>query len=201
MTKKSPAFLLASGSPRRRELLSQAGYRFRILVPDIEERFRRSETPLDMVKRLSREKADAVIRRHGAVGHVVLAADTTVVLDRHVLQKPASEGHAVRMLRQLSGREHQVFTSVAVTVVIRCVVKAVKTRVKFLAHSRQVLEAYVKTGEPMDKAGSYAIQGHGAFLIEKITGSYTNVIGLPMPETMKILASFGIHPAASIRTE
>ncbi len=193
MTKKSE-FLLASGSPRRRELLAQAGYRFRILVPDIEERFRRTETPLDMVRRLSREKAEAVIRRHGAVGHVVLAADTTVVLENHVLQKPASPGHAVRMLRQLAGREHQVFTSVAVTDGIRCVVKAVKTRVKFLEHSRHVLEEYVKTGEPMDKAGSYAIQDHGAFLIEKITGSYTNVIGLPMPETVKILASFGVFP-------
>ncbi len=189
-------FLLASSSPRRRELLGSAGYRFRILTPDIEERFRRTETPLEMVKRLSREKALAVIRRHGAQGHVVLAADTTVVLGSRVLQKPANEAHAVRILRELCGREHEVFTAVAVSDGARTSVKAVRTRVKFLDHPRAVLEAYVKTGEPMDKAGAYAIQGTGAFLIEKITGSYTNVIGLPMPETMRMLASFGIAPEA-----
>ncbi len=194
MSGTSRTFLLASGSPRRRELLASAGYRFRILVPDIEERFRRTETPAGMVERLSAAKAEAVIRRHGAVGHVVLAADTTVVLDGHLLQKPASGKHAVKMLRQLSGKEHEVFTAVAVTDGARLVVRTVRTRVKFLNHSRSVLEKYVLTGEPMDKAGAYAIQGQGAFLIEKITGSYTNVIGLPMPETMKILASFGIHP-------
>ncbi|MCW5829519.1 MAG: septum formation inhibitor Maf [Deltaproteobacteria bacterium] len=191
---KSPLFLLASSSPRRRELLSGAGYRFRVLVPAIDETFRRTETPVDMVRRLAREKARAVIAKYNATGHVVLAADTTVVLDGQILGKPASNDHAVRLLRQLSGCEHEVFTAIAVTDGVREKVRSVRTRVRFFSHSRPVIEKYVLTGEPMDKAGGYAIQGAGAFLIEKISGSYTNVIGLPMAETARMLAAFGVLP-------
>ena len=182
--------VLASASPRRRELLSQLGLRFELAAADLDETPRAAELPDAYVLRVAREKAQAVARvRPGAW---VLAADTTVVLDGDILGKPrdASDAHAT--LRRLGGRTHEVLTAVALSgpggagseVVVR-------TRVTLRAASEAELAWYVGTGEPMDKAGSYAMQGKGGFLVQALQGSPTNVIGLPLGETLALLQGAG----------
>jgi septum formation protein len=180
--------ILASASPRRRELLAQAGFAFEVRAADIPEEPRAGEDPIAYVVRLAREKAEAVFRETGVrdqrsgvrVGLVVLGADTTVVVDGVILGKPADEADAARMLRMLSGRTHRVITGVAVVTAKRTEVAAEVTAVKFLTLSEEEIAAYIATGEPMDKAGAYAIQGLAAKWIPRIEGDYFNVVGLPL---------------------
>jgi septum formation protein len=182
--------ILASASPRRRELLAQAGYEFEVRPAHVNEDVRSGEDPIAYVTRLAREKAEAVLRLAGAEAQaesgdlVVLGADTTVTLDNHILAKPEDEADARRMLALLSGRTHRVITGVAVATGsdpdIRCQVAAEVTAVRFLTLSADEIAAYVATGEPMDKAGAYAIQGRAAKWIPRIEGDYFNVVGLPL---------------------
>ncbi len=178
--------VLASASPRRRELLTQAGYEFQIHPAHIPEDPLPDEDPIAYVVRLAREKAEAVYRelaaRNGNSGDAlaVLGADTTVTLDNHILGKPENADDAARMLRMLSGRTHRVLTGVAVATAEGTEVAAEATAVQFLTVADAEIAAYVATGEPMDKAGAYAIQGRAARWIPRIEGCYFNVVGLPL---------------------
>ncbi|HUU53642.1 MAG TPA: Maf family protein [Armatimonadota bacterium] len=181
--------ILASQSPRRQELLRAAGIAFRVVVPAVEERLSAAGGGryADLVRRAALAKASAVTRRERGL---VLAADTIVVCEGEVLGKPADEGEARRMLRKLSGRWHRVYTGVALVKGSRRVVDYERTEVAFRRLSKKQIDWYVSTGEPMDKAGSYAIQGTGAALIRAVRGCYTNVIGLPLPKVLELLAEF-----------
>jgi septum formation protein len=174
--------ILASASPRRRELLTQAGFTYRIHPAHIPEDPREEEEPIAYVSRLAREKAETVYRQLAAAEPevVVLGADTTVALGKQILGKPESAEDAARILRALSGRTHRVITGVALVSAQRTETAAEVTAVQFLSLSDAEIEAYIATGEPMDKAGAYAIQGHAARWIPRIDGCYFNVVGLPI---------------------
>lgn len=175
-TQKCP-LILASGSPRRKEILDTMGLEFSVDVSDADESF--AGTPEEMVLELSRRKAQAVASRHS--GAMILAADTLVFGDE-VLGKPHSAEEARRMLARLSGRWHSVYTGVTMidTRSGKTLSRADVTRVHFVALTAQDIDAYVATGEPLDKAGAYGIQGRGGMFIDRIEGSYSNVVGLPM---------------------
>ncbi len=186
---------LASGSPRRRELLTQIGVAFTPLNAAIDETPLPGEAPLAYVERLARGKAQAGLATLGdaAGGNpVVLGADTAVVLDGRILGKPVDETDALAMLAALSGREHEVLTAIAVVDAGRCEVRSVASRVRFRPISAEQARAYWASGEPCDKAGSYAIQGLAAIFVESLTGSYSAVVGLPLCETADLLSHFGI---------
>jgi len=177
--------VLASASPRRRELLTQVGYTFEVRPAHIPEDPREGEDPIAYVTRLAREKAEAVFRELSANGSaadalVILGADTTVTLDNHILGKPEDAADAARMLRMLSGRSHHVITGVAVVTAAGVEVAAEVTAVRFLTMTDEEIAAYVATGEPMDKAGAYGIQGLAARWIPRVEGCYFNVVGLPL---------------------
>ncbi len=176
---------LASASPRRRELLTLLGRQFDVVVPQIDETPKAREASRAFAERLAREKASA-IKAEGTV----IAADTIVVLGRHLLGKPTDAYHARKMLQKLSGRKHKVITGVCVRSAEQTQVFSVVTKVFFRGLTRQEIEAYIATGEPIDKAGAYAIQGNAAHMVRKIKGSYTNVVGLPLCELQKTLISF-----------
>ena len=184
--------VLASGSPRRRELLTQMGLSFEIVVPEIDESRRGREAPRTYVRRLAEEKAQAVAVSRKT--DLVMAADTTVVLDGEILGKPGSRAEARRMLTRLSGRTHRVLTAVALAErgAIESFVAA--SRVHFDELRPAEIRRYVQTEEPMDKAGSYAIQGRGAAFVRGVTGSVTNVIGLPLAEVRVALQRRGFIP-------
>ena len=175
-TQKCP-LILASGSPRRKEILDTMGLEFSVDVSDADESF--AGTPEEMVLELSRRKALAVASRHS--GAMILAADTLVFGDE-VLGKPHSAEEAKRMLAGLSGRWHSAYTGVTMidTRSGKTLSRADVTRVHFVALTAQDIDAYVATGEPLDKAGAYGIQGRGGMFIDRIEGSYSNVVGLPM---------------------
>lgn len=182
--------LLASQSPRRRELLKAAGVSFQLFSPSIDETPAKRERPKDLVRRLAQQKAAAALEEARRIGAThVLAADTVVALGITVMNKPEDDGDAARMLRRLSGKSHHVFTGCSVLDVKsgkqRTIV--VGTAVRFRKLSRADIERYVSGGEGRDKAGAYAIQGEGAALIDDVRGSYTNVIGLPVPEVLALL--------------
>jgi len=179
--------ILASGSPRRREILERLGYRFTVRPVDLDESRLPGERALDYVRRLAEEKARADARP----GELVLGADTIVVLGEELLGKPADEKAAISMLEQLSGRQHQVSTGIAVFNVDedQLVVEAETTQVCFLPLEEQAIRDYVSSGEPMDKAGAYAIQGGGGDFVESINGSFSNVVGLPEALARRLLAS------------
>lgn len=179
--------ILASGSPRRREILKRLGYRFTVRPVDLDESRLPGERALDYVRRLAEEKARADARP----GELVLGADTIVVLGEELLGKPEDEEAAVSMLERLSGQEHLVLTGIAVYRVDddHLVVEAETTRVRFLPLEEQAIRSYVRTGEPMDKAGAYAIQGGGGRFVESIDGSFSNVVGLPEALARRLLAS------------
>ncbi|MPS49994.1 Maf family protein [Methylobacillus sp.] len=183
---------LASRSPRRAELLHQIGVAFVIIPSDIDESVYNAELAEDYVLRLARGKAMACCARLPALDMPVLAADTTVCVDGKILGKPESDTEACAMLASMSGRWHEVHTAIAVASRDGTEVALSTTRVKMAALSRDVIAAYVSTGEPRDKAGAYGIQGLGGTLIERIEGSYSGVMGLPLFETAKLLRNCGV---------
>lgn len=185
--------VLASGSPRRKELLEEAGLSFTVHSEPIDESRKDQERPDEMALRLARSKA-RVVARTLSEPSVVLGADTLVVVDGDILGKPKDEAEATNMLLRLSGRQHEVITGVAVTRAPEAevwAVRAVRTRVLFRELNPEVVARYVATGEPLDKAGSYGIQGLGGQLVEQTEGSFTNVVGLPMVEALECIARLG----------
>lgn len=182
--------ILASGSPRRRELLAKMGYEFEICAPDVDEHV--SGHASDIVFTLAQRKAKAAAA-HCASG-VVIASDTLVSLDGAPLGKPEDADDARRMLRALSDREHEVFTGVCVmdAATGRAETRSVRTGVTFRALTDDEIDAYVSTGEPMDKAGAYAIQGGAGAFVSKLDGELENVIGFPVVEVKEILEHFGL---------
>lgn len=183
--------VLASSSPRRQELLRQVGIPFEVDAPEVDEHVLEPLPPASLVEQLALRKARTVARRHP--GRIVLGADTIVVVDGEVLGKPADRADAAAMLERLSGRSHQVLTGVAVVRGDRELVEHEETVVRFGPLTREQVEWYVATGEPMDKAGAYGIQGRAAALISAISGDYYNVVGLPLYRTVQMLSQFG-HP-------
>ena len=175
-----PNIILASASPRRAEILRTVGWPFETFPVDIDETRRESEDAASYVHRLAREKAEAAAARRSE--SIIVGADTTVTLDEHVLEKPAGVQDAMRMLQLLNNRWHQVLTGLAVfdRGKQKMIVAHEATEVKFAPISDEEMQWYVESGEPMDKAGGYAIQGLGARLIEEIRGDYFNVVGLPV---------------------
>ena len=180
--------VLASASPRRAELLSQIGLTFITRPVGIDETVRASEPASAYVERLAREKALAAA---GDAGELVIGSDTSVVLSGEILGKPVDAADASATLMRLSGQTHQVMTSVALVRDGVCTACVVTTDVTFRSLSEQEIQAYVATGEPMDKAGSYGIQGLGGIFVKEIRGSYSSVVGLPLQETAALLAQAG----------
>lgn len=185
-----PPLVLASASPRRRDLLASLGLDAVVDPAEIDESPLTGEQPCPYVARVARAKATAVARRHE--GAVVLAADTTVDLDGEILAKPEGPDAARQMLRRLSGRTHRVHTAVAVRGAGRLDEDLITTLVTFVPVDDALLEWYVGTGEPFDKAGGYGIQGRGGVLVEQVRGSVSNVVGLPLAPTVALLARFGV---------
>jgi septum formation protein len=195
---------LASRSPRRRELLAQIGVKFEPLLfregprqdVDTDEAVRPGEQPDDYVRRVTHLKADAawqrVVMRRGLQRKPVLAADTTVALASEILGKPVDRPDAERILRILSGTQHRVLTAVSVAFEERREIAVSESQVTFAALDDARIAAYVQSGEPFDKAGAYAIQGRAGAFVERIEGSYSGVMGLPLYETAELLRSFGI---------
>lgn len=184
-----PAVVLASGSPRRLELLRRLGIEPSVRPADIDESLLPGEAPDAHVARLAEAKADAIAR---GVGGLVIAADTVVVLDGEVLGKPIDHDDASAMLRRLSGRDHWVLTGVAVRHDGRRAAAVEATEVRFRPISDDEIAAYVATGEPLDKAGAYGIQGAGGMFVDGIRGSDSNVIGLPLATLVRLAADVGV---------
>ncbi len=180
--------ILASASPRRRELMTLAGYDFEVICADINETVPKNAAPEDVVKSLALQKAQAVAKSHGDA--VVVGSDTVVALDGKILGKPHSECEAAEMLRSLSGRKHKVYTGVAIVCGAKTKNFFDESDVEFYPLSETEIEAYVATGEPMDKAGSYGIQGKGALLVKGISGDYFNVMGLPISKVYREMRDF-----------
>ena len=187
-----PELILASKSPRRSDLLEQAGLTFSIIPSDFDEGSVTMSDPESYVKALARSKALDISEKHP--DSWVLGADTIVVIGNKILGKPSSEEQARWMLRQLSGKTHQVITGYCLSYQSKkdIISESVKTDVRFKTLRDAEIEWYIQTGEPFDKAGAYAIQGIGAFLVESINGSYTNVVGLPVCEVVEFLIDRGI---------
>lgn len=184
-----PSLVLASASPRRRELLAALGLAFTVRAVDLDETPHPGEEPRELVERLAREKAAA----QAAPGELVLAADTVVVVEGVLLGKPRDPADARRMLARIAGREHTVLTGVALEEPGRGRrgVTVEESRVRMAALAPEEIDWYVGTGEPLDKAGSYAVQGLGALFVEAVHGNYTNVVGLPLPATYRLFAGLG----------
>lgn len=194
---------LASRSPRRRELLKQAGIAFEVLLyredarrgVDVDESPQAGEDPRDYVLRMARIKAQAAslrVQQRRLLDYPVLSADTTVVLDGHILGKPADQAEALAMLTALSGRSHEVLTAVAACRQDRLETRLSVSVVEFAAVPVARLRQYVATGEPLDKAGAYGIQGRAGAFVKCLSGSYTGVMGLPLYETVELLDAFGV---------
>lgn len=180
-------FILASASPRRSELLRRAGYDFVVIPADVDEYHRPGELPHRYVVRLAMEKSLAIGSQYQ--NQAVIGADTAVVIDRRVLGKPRDPVEAEAMLTQLSGRTHEVLTGVAVRRGSVCLSGVETTRVSLALLDADLIAWYVATGEPFDKAGAYGVQGIGSRFVTKIEGSYTNVVGLPIPLADRLLSS------------
>lgn len=193
----APPLVLASGSPRRTDLLDRLGLSHVVDPSSIDEEVMPGETPETHVERLAREKAAEVVSRHPA--SLVLAGDTVVVRDGEILGKPRDRGHAVGMLRSLSGRDHRVLTGLALAVPrdrgSEILGRVDEARVVFRAFGAAWARRYVETGEPMDKAGAYAIQGRGAALVTRVEGDYHTVVGLPVSGLLALLEEAGYHYA------
>lgn len=182
--------VLASGSPRREELLRQLKLKFTIVPSKIDESEYQAEEPLDLVRRLAEEKARSVSAL--VEDALIIAADTVVVFNDHILGKPKNKADAKKMLKMLSSNNHQVITGVAVinSQDGKCEIADNTTEVKMVELNDREIDEYINTGEPMDKAGSYAIQGFGALFVEEIKGSYYSVMGLPIHQLAKLLEKF-----------
>jgi septum formation protein len=191
--------ILASASPRRRDLLNELGIEPLIIPANIDETPRSRETPIEFAKRMAEEKAYPIARRVLAqhdIAHpfAVIAADTVVDLDGQIFGKPVDDDDARRMLRALSGRTHRVHTAVAVVAGTgEAFHDVVTSLVTFVPVTDELLEWYIATGEPADKAGAYAVQGQGGVLVEKVQGSMSNVVGLPLKETVQLLEQAGFR--------
>ena len=189
------SILLASRSPRRRELLAQIGIGFDVIDVEVDEAALRGETPAALAERLAGAKARAG-REAAGDGPPVLGADTVVTLDGAILGKPHDRATALAMLARLSGREHEVWSGIAVAGSGEPLSRMVCTRVRMRAITPAEMAAYWDCGEPDGKAGAYAIQGRGAIFVESVEGSYSNVVGLPLYETAQLLQRFGIDVLA-----
>lgn len=189
ITKTPVRVILASQSPRRRELLAQIGLAHEVRPADIDESVHPGEEPVPHCERLARDKAHTLAVVHPDA--VVIGSDTIVVIDGAILGKPIDAADAVAMLERLSGREHTVYTAVAVAQGGRTFSAVEAVRVQFRVLTREEIEAYVQTGEPNDKAGAYGIQGFGATMVERIDGDYFAVMGLPLRRLVELLVSLG----------
>jgi septum formation protein len=181
--------ILASASPRRAELLASAGFSFEVAAADVDEAVRPGEDPRAYALRVARDKAEAVWTACRKSGKVVLAADTVVVAGGQILGKPADAGDAARMLKTLSGRVHEVHTAVVLVAESGEVSDVVTTRVRVLPLSDDEIAWYIESGEPEGKAGAYAIQGRAARFIDRIEGSWSNVVGLPIATVHRLLST------------
>jgi septum formation protein len=187
----APNLLLASASPRRSDLLNQMGVSFEVLAVDIDESRQGDESPVDYVSRLAMEKAQAgFARQDGQLPS--LGADTIVVFDGQIFGKPRDQQHAETMLMALSGKVHSVFTAVAIDNGSGTALAVSETRVEFRTISQSECLIYWQSGEPQGKAGAYAIQGRGGVFVEKLEGSYSGVVGLPLAETEQLLNKFSV---------
>lgn len=186
--------MLGSGSPRRREIISALGLPFEVLAADIDETHRAGESPLAYLERIAAEKLAAVQVRLGDKPHAaILVADTSVVIDGDVLGKPVDVADAARLFGRIAGRVHSVFTRYAIGLPGgRSVARTVETQVHIRACEATEIQAYAATGEGLDKAGAYAAQGIGSFFIERVVGSYSNVVGLPACEVLGDLRALGL---------
>ncbi len=185
-----PPVVLASASPRRHEMLNQLGVPFTVARPDIDETPLPGEAPAPYVRRLAVEKAHAV---EVMPGSLVIAADTTVDLGGEILGKPVDDDEARSMLHRLSGRTHRVHTGIALRLGDRTVAETVSSLVTFSALTDELIEWYVASGEPAGKAGAYAIQGAGGVLVERVRGSVSNIIGLPLHTLLRLSDELGVH--------
>ena len=184
-----PKLVLASGSPRRSEIMNSVGWEFAKAVPDVDESVRAGESPEDYVQRLAGEKALAVAADHP--GEIILAADTTVVIGDKIIGKPEDLRDARRMIRMLSGNWHEVLTGVAVARNVDERIGMQRTRVKFARMTDAEVEFLVEKGNPLDKAGAYAVQAQAALFIESIEGDYWNVVGLPISLVYQLVRELG----------
>ena len=195
------SIILASASPRRQELLAQIGVRFTVRSQYIDESIRIGELANDYVSRMAQEKANSALSAlcvtKDSSDTLVLAADTSVVCDATVLGKPLDEADAVDMLRRLSGREHRVLSAVTLSTQDKQRTVLSDSRVRFREISIEEAQQYYRSGEPLGKAGAYAIQGYAAVFVEQLVGSYSGVMGLPLFETAQLLAEFSV-PMQSI---
>lgn len=187
--------ILASASPRRSDLLTQLGVSFEIDPADIDETPTPGEPPAEYVQRMARCKAEHVSKRYPRMDRCILAADTTVVIDGSILGKPESLADGRRILTGLSGRTHLVMSAVCLSFENTSSTLLVETRVEFVPLTSDVIDAYLATDEPWDKAGAYGIQGLGGVFVSSLHGSYSNVVGLPMAETWRLLSEQGIANA------
>jgi septum formation protein len=188
--------ILASGSLRRKELLEKAGLHFEIIISDYEEDMALPLSPDELVKHLSRGKAETVAKEHKDA--IVLSADTIVAYDSQILGKPHTEEKAEKMLQLLSGKQHSVFTGFTVMLLEenKIISRAIETKVYFNRLSDDEIKKYVATGDPLEKAGAYAIQKIGEAFVEKIEGDYNNVVGLPIDDVLAVLrGDFGLESA------
>ncbi len=188
-----PAIVLASASPRRRELLSSVGITFQVIPSQVDETRLTNEAPADFVQRLSYEKAAEVAQQPQVAGRWFIGSDTIVLCDGQILEKPTSAQHSAQMLQLLSGRSHQVLSGYAIIDrnTDKHIRRYVTTEVTFRTLTEREIESYIATGEPADKAGSYAIQGLGSYIVTNINGSYTNVVGLPIAQVVSDLRQMG----------
>lgn len=195
--------VLGSGSPRRREIMSALGLPFQVLAADIDESVWPGEAPLTYLERVAREKLEAVRKKVGDTPHAaILVADTSVVVDGDVLGKPSDVDDAARLFSRIAGRVHSVFTRYAIGVARSdaVVARTVETHVHIRAASEAEIRAYAATGEGLDKAGAYAAQGVGSFFIERVVGSYSNVVGLPACEVLADLRELGLVDAVAFQS-
>ncbi len=188
---KERRLIVASASPRRRELLAQAGFVFQVEPSDADETLPDGVTPAAAVELLASRKAQSVAEKHP--DDVVLGCDTIVALEGEKLGKPQTAADAKAMLRRLSGKTHMVYTGVCITDGTHTERFVSATDVTFYPLSAQTIDAYVATGEPMDKAGAYGIQGLGSVLVQSFSGDYFTVVGLPLAQCARVLATFGIE--------
>ena len=184
-------FVLASASPRRKEILENAGFTFEIIVSDADENIKDSLTPSETVEELAKRKALAVWDKNKDA--VVFGCDTVVAIDGKILGKPKDDDEAFSMIKMLSGRAHTVSTGVCICAENKISVFSNTTEVEFYELSDETIRSYIATGEGRDKAGSYGIQGYGCVLIKEIKGDYFSVMGLPVSQSARVLADFGVY--------